>query len=630
MDRSFLTYYEEELGHIRGLAVEFAALHPTVARNLSLDAVPCPDPYVERLLEGVAYLAARTRMKVDDEARRYVHNLLDALYPDLSGPAPAMTLARLAPAAQVDAMVTGHRVVRGTRAIAGLRDGLSTRAIYTTAQDVELWPIAIAGAEYLPDAGSLRAAGLPEGAARGADGRGAEAGVRITLRRTGAGALADLALDRLDLFLGGRNRGGPLFDAIHGAQPRTFVRPSADRGPWRAAGPVDLVGVDDGEGLLPRVRASFEGYRLVREYFLMPERFHYARLTGLNPGVRMARDGTLDILIALSRPDPALADLKPEDLRLFVTPLVNLFERECNIVDLDRRTTAHVVHADRTRPRDHEIYRLIRVEDADAEGDEAQVMPFHSVEQNRGTGYVFATERRPRRPGEDELRRGQMRTTYAGDDLFVSISRRPGASTPRPIRRLDIRALCTNRDLPILDDSPRLTLDSGDPVAGVELLGAFRRPRPSLSASVPQAAGGEAAHDDVTWRWIGQLALNHLSLAEEGRNAEPLRAMLDLYADRGDPALARHARAVTRVRSRPVMERLPMGGPIAFGHGTEITLEVDEGLLSGASKLLLTALLAQLFTRHAAVNSFVRTRARVSQTQGEVAWPTRPGTRALI
>ena len=30
-----------------------------MARNLSLDAVPCPDPYVERLLEGVAYLAAR-------------------------------------------------------------------------------------------------------------------------------------------------------------------------------------------------------------------------------------------------------------------------------------------------------------------------------------------------------------------------------------------------------------------------------------------------------------------------------------------------------------------------------------------------------------------------------------------
>ncbi|MEF9606109.1 type VI secretion system baseplate subunit TssF, partial [Paracoccus sp. PXZ] len=52
MDRAFLAAYEAELDHIRVLAGEFAALHPNVARNLSLDAVPCPDPYVERLLEG--------------------------------------------------------------------------------------------------------------------------------------------------------------------------------------------------------------------------------------------------------------------------------------------------------------------------------------------------------------------------------------------------------------------------------------------------------------------------------------------------------------------------------------------------------------------------------------------------
>ena len=61
MDRHFLSYYESELAHIRELAVEFAALHPVVAQNLSLTSVPCPDPYVERLLEGVAWLAARTR-----------------------------------------------------------------------------------------------------------------------------------------------------------------------------------------------------------------------------------------------------------------------------------------------------------------------------------------------------------------------------------------------------------------------------------------------------------------------------------------------------------------------------------------------------------------------------------------
>lgn len=44
MDRAFLEYYEEELTHIRALASEFADMHPAIARNLSLDTVPCPTP----------------------------------------------------------------------------------------------------------------------------------------------------------------------------------------------------------------------------------------------------------------------------------------------------------------------------------------------------------------------------------------------------------------------------------------------------------------------------------------------------------------------------------------------------------------------------------------------------------
>ena len=97
MDRVFLDYYEDELGHIRALAAEFADMHPAVARNLSLDAVPCPDPYVERLLEGVAFLAARTRLKVDAEGARFVRDVIEALYPDLTAPTPATGIVALKP-----------------------------------------------------------------------------------------------------------------------------------------------------------------------------------------------------------------------------------------------------------------------------------------------------------------------------------------------------------------------------------------------------------------------------------------------------------------------------------------------------------------------------------------------------
>jgi type VI secretion system protein ImpG len=624
VDRVFLEYYEEELAHIRVLATEFADLHPAVARNLALDTVPCPDPYVERLLEGVAYLAARTRLKLDGEGARFARAVLDALYPDLVAPTPAAGLVALKPGQQVQTMLEGHVVPRGTRLVAGLRPGLSTRATYTTAQDVTLWPLEIAGTGYFQDRAALAAAGVgPVTGERG------EAALRVTLRRTAGAALSELALDRVDLHFRNRAKAPALFDALFGACAAVGARAPTPGQPLAAVAGPSLVGLLDSEALMPRTRPGFEGYRLLREYFVMPERFHFARVDGLRPAV--ARAGSeLEIVFLFRRPAPELADIRPHDLALFATPVINLFERECNVVELDPRRPRHVLHADRTRPRDFEIYRVTRLGDADRDGPEAAIPALFSFAQNRGsTGVAWWAERRPRRPGEDERRQGRMRTSYAGDDLFLSLSH-PNGAAPTPVRRVEARALCTNRDLAILDDQPALTVESGDPVESVTLLGALHPPRPSLPAAPPTGRAGESRADELAWRLVAQLSLNYLGLAVEGGATDPLRATLELYADRGDAALARHARAIAEVTARPVVERLPIAGPMCFGRGTEVTLEIDRSMLAGHSALLLSALLARLFARYAAVNAFVRTRTRIQQTQEEAPWPITVGNRSLV
>jgi type VI secretion system protein ImpG len=390
-----------------------------------------------------------------------------------------------------------------------------------------------------------------------------------------------------------------------------------------------MVGIADSEALMPRTRSSFEGYRLLREYFMMPERFHYARVEGLQPTLRVCA-GRLDIVFLFKRPAPELADLAPADFELFATPIINLFERECNVVELDPRKTRQPVYVDRTRPRDFEIFRIIRVDDADHVGPEATIPELFSLGQNRGSGWVYSTERRPRRATEDERRLGVTRASYVGDDVFLSVSRRPdGSRFDRP-KRIDIVALCTNRDLPILDDTPTLTLDGGDPVESIRLMGALRQPQRSIAASLPAGAEGESRADELAWRLVSQLSLNFLSLAADGRGADPLHALIDLYAERGDPGLARHVRSIARVSSRPVVERLAIEGPMCFGRGVEVTLDIDQSVLTGHSALLLSALLSRLFARYAGINGFVRTRSRLLQKQEDVLWPMSPGNRHLI
>ena len=235
---------------------------------------------------------------------------------------------------------------------------------------------------------------------------------------------------------------------------------------------------------------------------------------------------------------PELADLTPADFELFATPIINLFERECNVIELDPRKTRQVLHADRTRPRDFEIYRVIRVEDADTDGADAEIPELFSLGQNRGNGWVYSTERRPRRATEDERREGVTRTSYTGDDVFLTLSRPAGRSRAEPAaKRVDVMALCTNRDLPILDDTPTLTLESrrsGSNRSGC-LARCARPSRPSRRRCprVRKASRAPTISPGGSWR---SSSLNFLSLAKEGRGVDPLHALLDLYADRGDPS----------------------------------------------------------------------------------------------
>ena len=60
MDPRLLRYYNRERAHLREMGGEFAAEYPKIAGRLSLDQFECADPYVERLLEGFAFLAALT------------------------------------------------------------------------------------------------------------------------------------------------------------------------------------------------------------------------------------------------------------------------------------------------------------------------------------------------------------------------------------------------------------------------------------------------------------------------------------------------------------------------------------------------------------------------------------------
>src|SRR5262249_36411093 len=107
MDPRMLRYYSQELSYIRELGGEVAAQFPKIAARLALDTTEVADPYVERLLEGFSFLAARVRLKLDAEFPRFSQHLLEMAYPHYLAPTPSMTITQFLPTMTEGALASG-------------------------------------------------------------------------------------------------------------------------------------------------------------------------------------------------------------------------------------------------------------------------------------------------------------------------------------------------------------------------------------------------------------------------------------------------------------------------------------------------------------------------------------------
>ena len=268
MNPRMLEYYNQELQHIRESAAEFAQEFPKIASRLTLSGIDCADPYVERLLEGFAYLSARVHLKLDAEYPTFTHNLLEIAYPHYLAPTPSMVVVQLVADPDEGSLTSGFTVERNAALRGQLGHGEQTACEYRSAHAVTLWPLQVSRAEYFGNPAATLgrlAASEPR----------AKAGLRLRLR-CGAGlAFNALALDNLPLYLNGADEQPfRLYEHLLGNACALFIK-SVDS-TWVERLPLECLkprGFDDQDAVLPVVPRAFQGYRLLQEYFALPQRF---------------------------------------------------------------------------------------------------------------------------------------------------------------------------------------------------------------------------------------------------------------------------------------------------------------------------------------------------------------------
>jgi type VI secretion system protein ImpG len=621
MDPRLLRAYNEELVYLRESAREFGEEYETVAGRLGLKTPTDVDPYVERLLEGVAFLGARVKLKLQDQFPDFTQHLLNAIQPHYLAPTPSMCVAAFEPQEGDQAIATGFLVPRETELNAVSADEAATPVTFRTGQDVTLWPLQIVEAEYL----STRAAVAPFASAAGV---AAEAGLRLRFTGVGGVPLAKVAPPSLPIYLDGSEViPGELYRQLVGDAVATVARPAnstAGASAWVHLPKPEQHGFEDECALLPTGRRSFRGYRLLSEYFACPERFLFIRLQELGKAFA-ACEGDCEVVLLFNRAAPALAgSISATNFRLFATPAINLFEKQIDRVAINAFDHELQLIPDRTRPLDFEVFRTLDVTAyAESNGNARPVAPLHafgSLLYDWSEALFYVTRLRHRRLSTKEQRL-RRRADYLGTETWISLVSPGDPGRLDDTQELAVRALVTNREL-----AEQLRLGgatdfqvSAIPARAVTVLRAPTKPRPPLGIS------------DAAWRIIGHLTPNYASFAsEDDEDPSVLRDHLALYGRIDDPALRRQIDGLLAIRSEPVTRRVPGQSRSAFARGQRLHIKLDDAPFENGRMFLFSAILERFLGEFATVNAFTECIFESRQEGTFAQWPPRMGQRRNI
>jgi type VI secretion system protein ImpG len=613
MREELLEYYERELGYLRQLGGKFAEKYPRVASRLLLEPDRCDDPHVERLLEAFAFLAARIHLRIDDDFPEVTSALLGMVAPHYLRPIPSMTIVECQIDPEQGKQTAGKVMPRGTPiATKRLVDGQPCR--FRTAYPVEPWPFTVSECEWRQ----------PERLADPVRVPGATGVLRVRLQCARDVSFSQLSPARVAFHLSGEtNVVHTLYELLCRNCISILVRNPQQRGSKAISVPVSrlrAMGFEEDESLLPFPRRSFDGYRLIQEYFTFPEKFLFFEVGGLDAIGQAGCGDSAEILFFCSRFDrpERSQDLETgvstRTLRLGCTPVINLYSQVAEPILVTHTKHEYRVIPNARRQEAMEVHSIDEVLASNTTRRESVPLePLYS--------YRFQARKESGRTYWHAIRRRNEVGEREPSSMHLAVVDVDGVMTEPNAEVLTVRCSCSDFDLP-----SRLPfgLEDGDFAAEdypvVRKIIALRRPTPSYD---PPPAKGQL------WRLVSQLSLNYLSLTEEGCSS--LQEILRLHNFTDSSYLENQIGGITQISSRPYFAIMQSVYGNLPARGTRVEVEFDERQFVGGGVYLFANVLDRFLGCYTSINSFCQLAARTSQRKEPLGeWPPKAGYKPLI
>lgn len=586
----FNKYFQEELTYLRELGREFAQAYPALAPMLADRGA---DPDVERLLEGVAFLTGRIRQKLDDEIPEVIVAIATLLFPHLVRPLPGATIVEITPL--LSSLRERHELPIGSEFGSTTVDGVQCR--YTSTSKCELVPWAIQ---------DVRLESLPAGKQL----------LRIEFETAAGVNAAETAPEALRLHLAGElNDALRLLTWILEETEDVSVLESRPTGQQERAvslgrDAIRAIGFDDEDALLPMGTSTFPGFRLLEEYYVLPQKFAFIEIREMK---RMASLGAMQRFALCIRLKRRLLDAAPvsrDSIKLHCTPIVNIFETSAEPIRLTSTRERYLVRPSGLSIRHGEVYAIKNAQTIDRGTNRRLEVPcfydFSHIGRAGAAPFFYTPHYSPSSVGD-------------GVDVHVSFGTPEDGGLVPDAEVVSLDLLATNRTVGSLPRAGEIRV----PTPGSPSVGTFR----NLFAVTPHVSPpfGRELH----WRVVAHAAMGVRSLTE----LAVLKSVLEVYnlhalTDR-QAARVNELRidALKAIRVMPA-ERLYRGAPV---RGVQIDLDVEETGFAGEGDMyLFGAILDRFFSHYVSLNSFSRTALNGLNSKVRYAWPPRSGNLTML
>lgn len=587
----FIDFYNRELYYLREVSNEFAEENPQIAKNLGFHADSVQDPFVERLLEGTAFLSARIQEKLTNEQPEFALQMLYKLAPLWYTPIPSMALISFEPDLTYPQWDKNNFLPKGSK-LSLTDSSLGDKpSFFTTGRQINIQPLLIEHAQcsvvppeylsksilsYFNDALSYIS-------------------IKCTTNHTTL--ISDLEISPFQItVIGDVVQVNHVISNIFNNCLRIVLWSKSNNSNSSIyeildTSNIELRGINE-ENLLPSAIGELPGCRILREYFNMPANFITLSIKNTDKFFKRCNSSyNFEIFFIFKNREITLVNnITSVNFRLFTTPIINLYKKRCNPVLLEHNKVESHVVVDRHNPMLHKIYNLEEVIGIMPDGSQIRFSPlqmdtYYGDDTNKAA-YSF------KRKLNYIIDMKYRNSGLSYDDIFISLSSGNTSIDIGQLQSVSVVALVSDRHLiPELLQDPFFTLEKALPIGKIELI-----QHPTRPSNVPEI--------HVAWDALQVISDNPLRyLYPNIKDCSSLiKNWLYLFINIYDSAHIKKVNSIQKISFEQSYIRYKGPGPIAWSRGVRVNLNVSSKNHSDKGEFIFGKILTSALSEYCELN----------------------------